>query len=172
MNQALEIPQTVVEPAQETEVFRHMREGDIPALVALGQRFFDESEFPSFSTFSPENFERLLRATVGHPQFRTLIFAPEGTPEGFLSFQLETAYTVEPLALGFLFYVSPAYRKSPAGRILQGMALAQAEDCGAVAFYGGVMSGIESAEKTMPNLYRKLGFEELWWGRRILTKET
>jgi GNAT superfamily N-acetyltransferase len=172
MNQALEVPQTSVQPAEETDIFRFLEERDIPALVALGERFFEESEFPGFSTYSPENFERLMRRSIGDPGFVTLIFAPEGAVEGFLSFQLDNPYTVEPLALGFLFYVAPAYRKSPAGRILQGMATAYAKGCGAVAFYGGVMSGIEAAQKTMPNLYRKLGFEELWWGRLILEKET
>jgi GNAT superfamily N-acetyltransferase len=172
MNQALEIPQTHVEPDEETDIFRFVREDDIPALLALGERFFDESEFSTFSTYSPENFERVLRATVDNPAFPTLIFAPEGTPEGFLSFQFDAPYTVEPLALGFLFYVSPEYRKSPAARILQGMANAYAKGCGAVAFYGGVMSGIEATRKTMPNLYRKLGFEELWWGRCILKEKS
>jgi GNAT superfamily N-acetyltransferase len=172
MNQALEVPQTDAQPAGETDIFRFLEEADIPALVALGQQFFAESEFPKFATFSPENFERVLRQSLDNPVFATLIFAPEGTPEGFLSFQLDNPYTVEPLALGFLFYVAPAYRKTPAGRILQGMALDYAKGCGAVAFYGGVMSGIETARKTMPNLYRKLGFEDLWWGRCILKEDT
>lgn len=172
MNQALEIPQSHVEPVEETEIFRFLEEKDIPALVALGQRFFEESEFPSFSTYSPENFERVLRLSIDSPVFVTLVFTPEGTPEGFLSFHLDNPYTVEPLALGFLFYVVPEYRKTPAGRILQGMALEYAKGCGAVAFYGGVMSGIEAARKTMPNLYRKLGFEDLWWGRCILKEDT
>jgi GNAT superfamily N-acetyltransferase len=162
------IEDPVAEDHLPVETFRFLTEDDIAGLVDLGCEFFLESEFPGFSTFAPGRFEGVLRRSLDNPYFPTFVFVPEGRPEGFLTVQLDNPYTVELLALGFLFYVTPPYRKSPAGRILQSLALAYAKDCGAVAYYGGVMSGVETVQKTMPNLYRKLGFEDLWWGRLIL----
>lgn len=160
--------QAPIPDTSETDIFRFLEERDIPSLVALGQAFFEESEFPTFSTFDPEAFEATMRRSLGCPTFQTVVFVPDGPVQGFLSFQLEAPYTKEPLALGFLFYVSPAYRKGPVGRILQEVAIISAKGCGAVAFYNGVMAGIDGVAKSMPNLYRKFGFEDLWWGRKIL----
>jgi len=155
----------------DTSTFRLMVEDDLSRMVQLAHQFFDESELAEFATFSPENIHATFHGTLANPNFQVIVFAPEGQVEGFIAFMLEASYTYEPLALGYLFYVSPRYRRSPAGRQLQELAILYAKECGACAFYNGVMAGIDGVAKSLPNLYTKLGFEPLWWGRLIL-KET
>lgn len=165
MNQAA--PDTQAED-DLPEVYRFLEEDDLLRLIDLCDEFFNESELREFATFSPERLMALFRDALGSTTTKVIVFAPEGQVEGFIAFSLQAHYTYEPMALGFLFYVTPAYRKSPAGRDLQEIAIVYAKACGAVAFYNGVMAGIDSVSKTMPNLYMKLGFEPLWWGRKIL----
>lgn len=165
MNQAA--PELHPEP-DLPEVFRLLEEDDLLRMVDLAEEFFNESELREFATFSPERIHETFRGTLTNPNFKAIVFAPEGRVEGFIAFMLEASYTYEPLALGYLFYVSPPYRKSPVGRDLQELAIVYAKACGAVAFYNGVMAGIDNVSKTLPNLYMKLGFEPLWWGRKLL----
>lgn len=150
------------------EVFREMEERDFPRLEELARDFFHESELAGFATFSPDNLAATLRNMHDNPDLVMLVFAPDDLIQGFIAFQLESSYTVEPLALGYLFYVTPAFRRSPAGRVLQEIAVSYAKMRGACAFYNGVMAGIDGVAKSLPNLYQKLGFEPLWWGRLIL----
>jgi len=154
-------------------VFRLMSEDDVDRLVVLGEQFYQESEFPEFSTFNPEGLRHTLDASILNPHFHFIVFSPEegGQIEGFIAFQVEASYTIEPLALGYLFYVTPGFRRSPAGRLLQQVAIDYARALGCVAFYNGCMSGIETAEKSMPNMYRKFGFKDLYWGRKLLLQE-
>jgi GNAT superfamily N-acetyltransferase len=152
------------------DVFSLIKPEDVDRLCVLGEQFFQESEFPEFATYNPEGLRIVLENTIGNPRFQFITFRPvHGGPiEGFIAFQVEASYTVEPLALGYLFYVTPGYRRSPAGRLLQQVAVDYARALGCVAFYNGCMSGIEAAEKAMPNMYRKLGFKDLYWGRKLL----
>ena len=155
----------------QSPVFRELEFEDLPRMVELAQRFFDESEFKDFATFSPESILLTFEAALSNPRFATIVFAPDGVVEGFSAFQFESSYTVEPLALGYLFYVSPEHRRGPAGRLLLDLSVNYAKQYGAVAFYNGAMAGIDSVSNTLPNLYRKMGFEPLFWGRKILKED-
>lgn len=157
-----------------TEVFRFIEPEDIPRLLELGKRFYDESEFADFSTFSEDHLREVANTFVAMPDENVLlVFAPNGGQiEGFFGFQIVSHYTVEPMALGWLLYVAPEYRRSPAGRILLNLAEDYAKRAGCCIFYAGAMSGIEAVSKTLPNLYMKHGFEPLWWGRKILKEDT
>lgn len=153
-----------------TTKFREATEADIPRLVELGAEFFAESEFPQFAEYSPGNFEHTLKIFVESPSERLYVFAPEGRQiEGFIAYSYSALYTVAPLAMLFLFYVSPKYRKGPAGRLLVNLAVKDARLSGATAFYAGAMAGIKGTRKTLANLYRRMGFDELdFWGRMVL----
>jgi GNAT superfamily N-acetyltransferase len=152
----------------DIETFRFMTEADIDRMCDLGNEFFNESEFPSFSTFSREKFADTLKLFVGDPDNVMLVFAPGGTVQGFIGFGIAAQYTEEPLALGWLLYVTPKFRKTPAGRILMTLADDYAREAGCCAFYMGCMAGIDSVAKSMPNMLTKLGYEPLFWGRKIL----
>lgn len=159
-------------PDLPTVVFRDATADDIPELVAGGRRFFAESEFTEFAEFSPENYEKHLRVLMDLPTYRFILFTVDGKIEGMLSYALDVFYTSKPIALMGLFYVTPEHRRSPAGRLLLDLAIKRAKEDGATVFYAGSQAGIQSVAKTMPNLFRKFGFEETaFWGRKILTED-
>lgn len=151
-------------------VFRGATPDDIDEIVGAGERFFAESEFKDFSEYSPENFRRTLGDMLNSEASRIFVFLPDGRHiEGFVAFQFSFAYTREPIALLFLLYVAPEFRRSPAGRLLMQLAMADAKAQGAVAFYAGAMARMGPSDKTLANMYRKLGFEDLgFWGRAVL----
>lgn len=156
-------------PETKPEYFRFATKEDTPRLLELAEAFFHESEMSEFATFSPMNIERTINNFVAHPDAALICFLPDGEViEGFSAFLMEASYTEELVALGWLFYVAPEYRKTPAGRSLLALSVDYAEQSGCCAFYNGVMAGIDGVSKTMPNMYMKQGFEPLWWGRRVL----
>jgi len=149
--------------------FRDATPEDIPALVKVGGDFFRESEFPDFATFSSENFETTLKNLIGSDAFRMHVFAPADRIVGFIAYALDVSYTKEPIALLWLLYVDPEYRKTPAGRLLVQLATESAKLDGCCAFYAGAMSGVPGTGKTLANMYRKQGFSDLdFWGKKIL----
>jgi len=148
--------------------FRDFLPEDVDSVVALGDRFFRESEFKKFSKYSPEHFRHVLNASFHTPAMHGFVFEDDDKIKGFLFYQLDISYTEDPIALMWLFYVVPKYRKSPVGRELLSIAENHAKACGATAFYAGSMSGIDRVKNSLKNLYTKAGFKELWWGRKIL----
>lgn len=151
------------------EIFREAVAEDLDDLVQLGAEFFAESEFGNFTEFDPDNFRMSIAHLIGSENGFVFVFRPEGEIEGFVAFTLECSYTKHPIALLFLLYATPAYRKSAAGRLLMKLSLDMAEAYGARAFYAGAMSGVPGTGKTLANMYRKMGFEDLaFWGRKIL----
>lgn len=151
------------------EIFRVATQEDIPELLALGEQFFGESEFGNFTEFAPDHMLVVLDEMINKPSFVTSVFRPDGQIRGFIAFTMDMSYTKDPIGLLFLLYVTPEYRKSPAGRNLVEYALAQAKAIGCKAFYAGGMSGVPGTKKSIGNMFRKIGFEETdFWGRIIL----
>lgn len=148
--------------------FRDFLPEDVDSIVALGADFFAESEFPTFATFAPDNFRMCLQEAVMSPSMTGLVFEYDREIKGFLFYQLDASYTKEPIALMWLFYVAPDFRKSPVGRELLHLAENYAMAQGAVAFYAGAMAGIPAVNTTLKNLYLKVGYEPLFWGRKTL----
>ena len=154
--------------------FRQMTEDDIPEMVELGVRFFNESGLPEFATVSPDNLKIALTDGLVRPSIVNLLFVVDGVIEGFMIYQMEVSYTVEPMALLSLFYVTPEYRRGPAGRILLETAISMAKASGCCAFYAGSMAEMGGTSNSLGNMYRKFGFKDLgFWGRLSLgNKET
>ena len=148
--------------------FRDFVESDVERIVEMGADFFAESEFPDFAEYSEDNFRQTVNGIVMSPALEGFVFEMDGVIEGFIFYHLECAYTVKPIALMFLFYVTPEFRRSPVGRELLDIAEGHAKACGATVFYAGAMAGIQSANRTLKNLYVKAGYDELYWGRKIL----
>ena len=143
----------------------------VDEIVELGADFFAESEFSDFAEYSEENFRSMLYEAANSLAMEGLLFTDAGRIRGMIFFQLDMGYTVKPIALMWLFYVAPEYRKSPVGRVLLALAEGLAKLRGATAFYGGSMAGIPEVKNTIRNLYNKAGYEELYWGRKILKGE-
>lgn len=152
--------------------FRDMIDGDAMELVELAGRFFLESEFKSFTTFSTERMLQTFDHALVSPYMHVTVFENEGRIQGFLAYQTDQSYTEEPIALMYLFYVVPEYRKTPVGRELLKLSEDHARAAGCVAFYGGSMSGIPEVQKTLPNMFKKMGYETLYWGKKHLTEKT
>lgn len=150
-------------------VFRPANEDDVPRLIELGDRYFAESELAKHVSFSRANAELSFGNLVRHPSYRHFVFTPKGEIEGYVGYNLDVTFTIEPLAQLMMLYVAPGYRKTPAGRCLLRLALADAKANGAKVFYAGTMSGVPGVTKTLRNLFKKLGFTEAdFWGKTIL----
>ena len=158
-------------PSPDAPRFREFLPFDISEMIRLGDTFFAESEFSEFATYSPQNFHMVLTEAVHSPSVNGIVFEDKGKIRGYLFYQLDMSYTTKPIALMWLFYVVPEYRRSPVGRSLLDLAESHAKAQGAVAFYGGSMSGIPSIKGSLKNLFAKAGYEELYWGRKILKGE-
>ena len=151
------------------QTFREATLADVPALIALGEHFFDESDFGTFTSYDPKAFEATLASLIVNPSGRIFLFAPDDAIRGFIAFSLDKAYTTDLVALLFLFYVAPDYRGTPAGRLLLALAVDAAAEEGAKAFWAGAMAGIPGVSGSLANLYRKMGFQDMdFWGRKLL----
>ena len=148
--------------------FREMMADDAMEMSELAARFFLESEFKDFATFDYDAMLRTFQHSLDSPYTHFFVFEDQGKIQGFIGYQLDASYTVEPIGLMYLFYVVPEYRPTPAGRELLNIAENHAKAVGCVAFYGGSMSGIPAVQKTLPNLFRKRGYQDLYWGKKML----
>lgn len=148
--------------------FRDFTPFDVDEIVALGDRFFEESEFSTFSTYSPDHFRFVLASIEHSPTLSGFVFEKGGKIKGFIFYQMDLSYTEEPVALMWLFYVVPKFRKSPVGRELLKIAENHAKARGARVFYAGSMSGIPGIQNSLKNLYEKTGYKQLFWGRKVL----
>ena len=162
--------------------FRVAKREDLSRIVDLGQRFFDESEFPAFTSYDPARFLRVLEmanrndamihilAELGETEMLAYPETPPPELVGFVSFDVNAYYTRHKIAHLFLLYAVPEHRASPIGRLLMNAALDVAKIEGAAAFYAGAMAGInQRQEKQLMNMLYKIGFEPLGgFARKIL----
>ena len=163
--------------------FRVAKREDLSRIVDLGARFFQESEFPAFTSYDPARFLRVLEMAHRNDAMihilaeldTTEMLAYPETPSsselvGFVSFDVNSYYTRHKIAHLFLLYAVPEHRASPIGRLLMTAAVEVARNEGAVAFYAGAMAGInQRQEKQLMNMLYKIGFEPLGgFARKIL----
>jgi GNAT superfamily N-acetyltransferase len=159
------------ETPERLEGFSVVGPDDVPDIVALGDGFYTESELSSLTPFNPDRFAQTLLSGLEGGFLHGFLFCSQGVPAGFVFYTLDQTYTKDPLAYIWLLYVVPSLRKTPAGRLMLDLVEKGARARGAVALYGGVMAGIDEVKTTRPNLYRKQGFEPLYWGRKVLRED-
>ena len=155
-------------PRQRLEVtVSEATAADIPEIVSIGTRFFEESAdfFKDLTIDVAAGRDCFVRA-LDDPNSHLLVarLADSGMMVGFIAFDTVRFYTVEKLAHLFLFYVLKEYRLSPAGRDLLKAASAKARQAGAAVFYASCTGGIEDEGRTnrlLLNLYRRSGFSEV-----------
>jgi GNAT superfamily N-acetyltransferase len=79
---------------------------------------------------------------------------------GVISYSLDDAFSVKPLAVMDMLYVVPEYRRSAVGKILLEIATDMARGDGAVAFHAPIASEIVHVQSVV-NLFKKAGFGEI-----------
>lgn len=140
---------------------------DVPEIVSIGTRFFEESaDFFKRLTIDVEAGRDCFLRAINDPNSHMLVARLEdtGMMVGFIAFDTARFYTVEKVAHLFLFYVLKEYRLSAAGKDMLAAAKAKAKEMGAAVFYASCTGGIDDGGRTnrlLLNLYRKNGFDEV-----------
>ncbi len=137
---------------------------DIDGIVDIGPFFFQESNFKDNNEYDPEQTAYTFGYMIASPEHEVLVACVEGRVIGFIAFDVSRYYTTKPVAHLFLFYVLPQFRHLTTGRHLLKQAVARAKQRGAARFYAASTAGIDDGgkiDKTLLNLYRRMGFSEL-----------
>lgn len=139
---------------------------DLRALTApggLGDQFFAESEFGTFTEFDRHRLADLLASpVVKNQELIVLIGTHDGDLVGMLMFSVTRLYTKDPLAQLFLFYVARRRRLSPLGRALLRAAESVAKEMGAVVFYAGATANVSpEVDGRLMNMLDKEGYHRL-----------
>lgn len=137
---------------------------DADELAILYQRFFDEAHYKDRGiVYAPDKVramlgDKYLLAAYPHVIARTRGY--EGKIVGFVSYSLDKAFCVDPVAVMDNFYVLPEHRRSAIGRIMVALVTEMAIGDGACAFHAPVAAETASS-KSMLNLFRHAGFQEI-----------
>jgi GNAT superfamily N-acetyltransferase len=133
---------------------------DIENIIEMAGLFFNESKLvkDGVLNYDKELLKELLLSGI-KSEILTIHFVKDC---GFLIWSLDRSYSVEWMALLFLFYVHPKNRGTPLSRMLWEAAIAEAKYRGAVVFYGSLTSDIdEKIDTMMENTMKKYGFSML-----------
>lgn len=137
--------------------YRLANTDDVPALVALYTRFFDEAVYKDLIEFDAETAETHLRLTIQNQIKPHILAVADGAIIGFVCYVLDDSFSLKPVAVMSEFYVIPEKRKSALGRALLALAVDLAKGDGACAFHAPVASGLNET-RTMRNMLAKGGF--------------
>jgi ribosomal protein S18 acetylase RimI-like enzyme len=137
---------------------------DADELAVLYRRFFDEADYKSRGiVYAPEKvLDSLQAATMlgRYPHIIARTRGYDGKIIGFVSYSLDDAFCVDPVAVMDNIYVAPEYRRSAIGRVLIALVLEMAIGDGACAFHAPVASGTTAA-KSLLNSFKRAGFSEI-----------
>lgn len=135
---------------------RPLTRDDFPALIHLGARAHEESEY-SLLTFSPEKCLQLFESSLVNPDVLIVVAVLDGVLVGVLGAGVYAPYFSEERVSGdLLVYVAPEYRGTMAFIKLVSQYVTWAKEHGAKLIFLRSSTGIEP-EKT-EKLYTKLGF--------------
>jgi hypothetical protein len=142
-------------------VFRLGKPDDVePLLDRYGQEFFDEGGFNAFAVFDKRRAAEKMRQDVMSGATPFVLAEVDGAVAGMISYSLEHTFTTHPIAMLWMFYVMPRYRRSAPmlGRMLLWLALDMARNDDACAFFA-VVPPRSSIGRTLGNLFRRAGFD-------------
>jgi len=136
---------------------------DVAALTDLFADFFAEAGYKDRGiVYSPEAATTWLNYVIFHGTCPHVIARERDSRAlvGVTSYSLDRSFCVDPVAVLHTLYVVPAWRKSAVGRVLVALSTEAAQGDGAVAFHAPLASGM-SETKTLVNLFRRAGFDEI-----------
>jgi L-amino acid N-acyltransferase YncA len=134
---------------------------DVPELVELFARFFEESGYGDRGiVFSRAKSATWLDRVIEFGTTPHIVARMSGKIIGVVSYDLDDSFCVKPVAILHTVYVVPEHRRSTIGRMLIGLATDSAISVdGACAFHAPIASGIE--EGSLKNLFIKAGFQQI-----------
>jgi L-amino acid N-acyltransferase YncA len=138
---------------------------DADEIVDLFHKYFDdEAGYKKRGVvFAPERAKPRLEKAIGtgiYPHVIARTPGYHGKIVGVLSYSLDNAFCVDPIAVMDMLYVVPEHRRSALGKVLLEIAVDMAKGDGAVAFHGPIASEIVHVQSVI-NLFKHAGFTEI-----------
>lgn len=132
----------------------------VEQIVALGCRFFDESDFHNNLNVDADEFRRTIKDHMGLPSVAAKIAVHNGVVVGYVLIYCQKDYTKELIGELYQFYVCPEYRGTPTARLLVQAAINQYDDWGCVRAYAEASPGFSDPRhlKLFENLWKKHGY--------------
>jgi L-amino acid N-acyltransferase YncA len=140
-------------------LFRFADVDDVPELLALYIRFYEEAVYKDFLTFSPERSRDTILSGIVMDSRPHILAVIEQEIVGFIAYILDHTFSVRPCQVLMEFYVAPEQRRGAIGRALLAMAIQEGKTANAGAFHAPVASGMVEA-RSLLNLFSKAGFSQ------------
>ena len=141
--------------------FRLGKPDDVaPLLKKYGGDFFHEAGFDTFSTFDLPRAEIEMRRQISSGQTPFILATLDDEVVGMVSYMMSHVFTAQPIAVLWMIYVMPPYRRGPVGRLLVWFACDIAKNEGACAFFSTV-APTSPAARSLCNLFRRCGFQPM-----------
>jgi GNAT superfamily N-acetyltransferase len=131
-----------------------------PLLDKYGSDFFHEAGFDEFSPFDIERATDVMAAQIQRGDTPFILATLNNEVVGMISYTLSHVFTAQPIAVLWMFYVMPPYRRSAAGRMLLWFAIDMARGDDACAFFSTV-APTSIAGRSLCNLLRRAGFKPM-----------
>jgi GNAT superfamily N-acetyltransferase len=144
----------------ERVTFRFADANDVPELLALYMRFYDEAVYKDFLEFDPPRARETILNGIVSDRRPHILAVIDDALVGFVAYVFDHTFSVKPCQVLMELYVAPEQRRSAIGRTLVGMAVLEGQRHGAGAFHAPVASGMEAA-RSLRNLFLKAGFEDM-----------
>jgi len=135
---------------------------DIPVIVAMGDKFYEESNFEE-GGFDPVRFAQTLGYACACDTHHVLVAENDDEIIGFIIFDISRHYTKYPVSCMFLLYVDKDKRVHNAGKLLVSEAVRFATNKGCKYFYGSSSAGFDDDGRTdrgLRAIYKRQGFED------------
>lgn len=149
-------------------IVRRAAVADIPAMVMIGKRFFDETGYAKFGIFSnPNKLHESLEKAVSDDAYGAFVAERAGAIVGVacaVSFAMY--FSEQPVAMELFWWVDPNLRGgAPAIRLMAALER-WAEDSGCVTFS---MVDLVNIKSSAPKIYERRGYKlvERTWIKRI-----
>ena len=139
--------------------FRFAEVDDIPELMALYERFYEEAVYKDFLEWDAEKARETILNGVFTDTRPHILAVVDQALVGFLAYILDDTFSRRPCQVLMEFYVVPEHRRSAIGRALLAMAIQEGQRAGAGAFHAPVASGMAAA-RSLFNMFDKAGFSQ------------
>jgi GNAT superfamily N-acetyltransferase len=140
--------------------FRFANVNDVPELIGLYIRFYEEAVYKDFLEFDPSRARETILHGIFTDERPHILAIINEEIVGFLAYILDHSFSIRPCQVLMEFYVAPEHRRSAIGRALVAMAVQEGQRANAGAFHAPVASGMRAA-RSLFNLFDKAGFHQL-----------